>query len=290
MFGEIIRSFRVGNGLSQAHFVEIVQRSNNKFDHLDIGTLSRWERGVTVPHLTRQNELLELIGVNIFDVWGERNDKSLDKIKSKLNNNCYINMVKTVKTEVLIVNSNNLNCLSELGDILDVIFEYEDNFIFHEMINKGLTRQGVIKKIITQYGGEFIVVMVNRQLVGHLLSSKTRIISDLMSRYEIGNNDEEHLIISFNCSVYQAFISTFGREVYKYTQNLNQNSKLYILLTERRLFDILFNLGFEYRSVVNGDISMKLMYSECLNIKSHRVWMNVISKLKREEDEVCINC
>ncbi len=64
MFGEIIRSFRKQSGLSQLDFVNALQKSSSNFDNLDVVTLSRWERGATKPHLNRQNEILDMLGVD----------------------------------------------------------------------------------------------------------------------------------------------------------------------------------------------------------------------------------
>lgn len=284
MFGDIIRSFRVNNGLSQTNFVDAVQRSNDSFNNLDVVTLSRWERGVTTPHLTRQHELLDLIGVNIFDVW-EPNEKNLDNIKNKLNNNGYIDMNEFVITEMITVNSSNLHLLSNVNNIIDVIFECEDNFIFSEMEMLDLSRQSIIEKIIHQYGGELTLVTVNGQLVGHLLSSSLSIIGGLLSEHSIDMKDDGHLVVSFNCTHYSAFLKTMGREAYKYTQSLNPNKKLYLLLTTKRMFDLFFSLGFEYRSIVSCEITMKLMYLDSSKMKSQRTWMNIISNFKGKHDE-----
>ncbi|RYU68421.1 XRE family transcriptional regulator [Aliivibrio finisterrensis] len=283
MFGNIIRSFRVNNGLSQTNFVDVIQRSNDNFSNLDVVTLSRWERGVTTPHLRRQNELLDLIGVNIFDVWKDSDVKStLSALSNKFNNNGYIDMSIDVNTEVNTINANNLNDLNALSKIIDVIFEYEENLIFLAMEHLGLSRKAIIEKIINQYSGELTLVMVNGQLIGHLLSSNYRLAADFLKLKQAITNKNIHLVVTFNCTHYSSFISTMGREGYKYLQNLNPDTELSILLKNKRMFDLFFSLGLESKSIIRNGKSMKIMSLSSDGIKSQRTWMDIITSYKDE--------
>lgn len=286
MFGKIIRTFRVNNGLSQTNFVDAVQKSNSNFNSLDVVTLSRWERGVTTPHLKRQNELLDLVGVNIFDVW-EANDSQtvLTGLTNKFNNNGYIDMDMYVQTQVTTINSNNSFFLGKIKKLIDVIFEYEDNVLLSNLENLGLSRKAIIEKIINQYSGELTLVTVNGQLIGHLLSANYKLAADFLEQVLVSKEDKAHLVVTFNCTHYSSFTDTMGREAYKYLQSLNPDKELYILLKSKRMFDLFFSLGCEYRSVRNNDRSMKVMNLNSKAIKSQRSWMDIISNYKGEEDE-----
>ncbi|MEZ9997362.1 helix-turn-helix transcriptional regulator [Vibrio lentus] len=286
MFGSIIRTFRVNHGFSQTNFVDAIQRSNSNFSNLDVVTLSRWERGVTTPHLKRQNELLDLIGVNIFDVWDVSGSENvLVDLKNKFNNNGYLDKNINAKTEVTTINSNSLYLLEKSTKLIDVIFEYEDNIILSSLESLGLSRQAIIEKIINQYSGELILVTVNGQLVGHVLSSSCKIATDYLRKILVSSKDQAHLIITFNCTHYSSFTSTMGREAYKYLQSLNPNKNFYILLKSKKMFDLFFSLGFEYRSVKNNENSMKVMYLDSKKMKSQRAWMDIIANYKGEGHE-----
>ncbi|MEZ8886221.1 MULTISPECIES: helix-turn-helix transcriptional regulator [unclassified Vibrio] len=286
MFGNIIRTFRVNNGLSQTNFVDAIQRSNSNFNNLDVVTLSRWERGVTTPHLKRQNELLDLIGVNIFDVW-EANDSQtvLTGLTNKFNNNGYIDMNMHVQTEVTVINSNNSFLLGKITKLIDVIFEYEDNVMLSNLEDLGMSRKVIIEKIINQYSGELTLVTVNGQLIGHLLSANYNLAADFLEQVLVSKEDRAHLVVTFNCTHYSSFTDTMGREAYKYLQSLNPDKELYILLKSKRIFDLFFSLGCEYRSVRSNDRSMKVMNLDSKKMKSQRTWMDIIANYKGEENE-----
>ncbi|WP_286300089.1 helix-turn-helix domain-containing protein [Vibrio apostichopi] len=286
LFGDIIRSFRTNNGLSQTNFVDVVQRSNFNFNNLDVVTLSRWERGVTTPHLKRQNELLDLLGVNIFEVW-ETNDATtiLNGFKNKLNSNGYIDTNANFEVETTIINSMNSHLLGEFLNFINVIFEYEDNLIFVEMVELGLSRKSIIEKILNQYNGELTLVSVNGQLIGHLLSSNYSLFSDFIKQKQFPKNEKVNLVITFNCTHYLSFISTMGREAYKFIQSLNPNTKFFVLLKNKKMFDLFFLLGFEYRSIATDNNSMKVMHSDSKRMKSKRAWMDIIANYKGDDDE-----
>ncbi|WP_435250117.1 helix-turn-helix domain-containing protein [Vibrio sp. nBUS_14] len=281
MFGNIIRTFRVNNGLSQTMFVDLVQTSSSHFRNLDVVTLSRWERGVTTPHFKRQNELLNLIGANIFDVWQVgQSKKHVEEITKKLNKNGYLDTNQAYNTEVVTINSNNSYLINGLSKLIDVIFDYEENLIFHALEKTGLSRQAIITKIINQYGGDLILVTVNGQLISHLLSSNDMPASDFLELGDIYKKEQAHQIITFNCTYFPAFIYTMSKEVYKYLQSLNPDRKIYLFINNKKMFDLFFSLGFEYRTITRSGQSMKLMYSEVNKIKSNRSWVSLISNYK----------
>ncbi|MGR5358897.1 transcriptional regulator [Vibrio chagasii] len=268
------------------NFVDAIQRSNSNFNNLDVVTLSRWERGVTTPHLKRQNELLDLIGVNIFDVWETSNSHTaLTGLTNKLNNNGYIDMNQHALTEVTIINSNNSFFLGKITKLLDVIFEYEENIMLRNLEDLGLSRKAIIEKVVNQYSGELTLVTVNGQLIGHILSASYKLAAEFFEQVLVAKEDRAHLVVTFNCTHYSSFTDTMGREAYKYLQSSNPDRKLYILLKSKRMFDLCFSLGFEYRSVLVDEKSMKVMSLDAKKLKSQRSWMDIIANYKGEDNE-----
>ncbi|KOO13203.1 hypothetical protein AKJ18_19830 [Vibrio xuii] len=292
MFGNIIRTFRINNGLSQAMFVELLQRSSCDFFTLDVVTLSRWERGVTNPHLKRQNEILDLIGVNIFDIWMPNEpQKLLDKVTSKFNTDSYIGFNMQSTKKVITINSNNLFILREIPNLIDIIFDYEENILLDNMESTGLSRVFIIEKIINKYMGEINIVTVNGQIVGHLLSANYKLAKDFFDPILVSKEDRPHLIVSFNCFHSLAVIDTIGRELFKYLQRTNPDKKIYILLNNNRMLGILVSLGFEFRNIKVDDKIIKLMMLNSKKIKSSNDLMSITKNYKEKKSgQKNINC
>ncbi|WP_330149930.1 helix-turn-helix domain-containing protein [Shewanella xiamenensis] len=60
-FGQLIKSFRADNGLSQDEFAHFLSSKTN--GQFDVGTISRWERQTNSPSLTNQFYFLRKMGV-----------------------------------------------------------------------------------------------------------------------------------------------------------------------------------------------------------------------------------
>ncbi|OEF22517.1 helix-turn-helix domain-containing protein [Aliivibrio logei] len=285
MFGEVVRLFRKNNELSQTKFVDIIQRSNENFYNLDVVTLSRWERGITKPHLSRQNELLDLIGVNIFDVWEDEDiKKSLSTVLNRINCDSYITENLKPDLTVTRINANNSFMLNDFISELELISSYERNFLFESCSDKGLEVKGVFEKIINQYAGELTIVFINGHLVGHILTVNYSLLGDLVPILSKVSDDDSHLVTSVNINHMHAIIPTIGKEVYKYLQSSNPTTKLHVLVNNKRMFDILFNLGFEYKTIVNDSDVAKMMNISNKKLKSQRVWMNILSNFKGDNN------
>lgn len=278
MFGKLVRRFRVNNGLSQAVFVDMVQRSSDKFDNLDVVTLSRWERGVTKPHLTRQNGLLELLGIDIFDVWD--GNAEISDINRKLNFNCYINSSFEEDMNVTIINSTNISQLRECYDLIQVIFDSDNNYILSHLVTIESNRMSIFEKVLELHTSELVIVTVHGQLVAHLLSVDS---NDLSARFNmfIEQDEPSRLIISFKVTTQFSLIETLGREVYKLMQNLNPKIELNIFVLDKVMFDVLCQLGFSYKSLEGTKYRKKIMTLTKDKVKSERVWMQIIRCYKR---------
>ncbi|MGC9460902.1 helix-turn-helix transcriptional regulator [Vibrio genomosp. F10] len=280
MFAETLRLFRTKNGISQTQFVDLVQKSSQNFYSLDVVTLSRWERGVTTPHLKRMNELLELLGINIFDFWCNNSDgNELKALYSKLNTNAYTDENTIFNPDVVLITASNSGVIGSYLHLIDVIFNYENNAILVLMQDNGKTRRSVIEKIINQYSGELMFVLVNGQIIGHLLSSNSRLILDYTGE-DIDGDEKVDLIVSCNSTHYSSFIPTLGRFVYKYIQSTDPNKIIKIHVNNVRMFNILYSIGLEYTSVnIKGTI-VKVMELSSKEIKKNRAWMSIISKYR----------
>ncbi|WP_372384047.1 helix-turn-helix domain-containing protein [Vibrio sp. BS-M-Sm-2] len=285
MFGEIIKNFRVRNGLSQTAFVDLVQRSNSTFSNLDVVTLSRWERGVTKPHLTRQNELLDLVGIDVFDVWKSEFSSNVDiNFLNKLSRNGYTDSNDTLITETIIINSSNIVELQNYVNLIDLVCDFEKSILFERELSKYSSKISMFQNLIEEFSGELILIVSHGQLVGHILTLSQSVLEEYMSDL-IKIEEGVHLVLSFNCTSELSIIDTLAREAYKYLQSPNPNKGLHIFINNKRMFDFLFHLGFEYKTVKCGDIKAKYMMTDAKQIKSQRTWMQLIVSYKGGEDE-----
>ena len=285
MFGEIIRSFRKQSGLSQLDFVNALQKSSSNFDNLDVVTLSRWERGATKPHLNRQNEILDMLGVDIFDVWSAVNDvNSLPDYTNRINNHGYFNERGVDEVELIVLNATNLDRLGEVLNLVDAIFEYEENAVLKAMESQGLTRESIVMKIINQYGGELTIAVKHGQILGHLFSVSYSLATDFLGEDMLFHDKNVHFILSFNCSHIASLVETLSREVYRYIHSLDPNTELVLYVNNPVIFNLFFSLSFEYRSVSRQDVVFKLMNIDIKTLKSQRVWMNLLSQYKDKHD------
>ena len=285
MFGEIIRSFRKQSGLSQLDFVNALQKSSSNFDNLDVVTLSRWERGATKPHLNRQNEILDMLGVDIFDVWSTVNDVSnLPDYTNRINNHGYFNESGVGEVELIVLNASNLDRLSCVLNLIDAIFEYEENAVLRAMCTQGLTREAIVMKIINQYGGELTIAVKHGQILGHLFSVNYSLAIDFLGQDLLFHDKNVHFILSFNCLHIVSLVETLSREVYRYIHSLDPNTELVLYANNPVIFNLFFSLSFEYRSVSRQDVVFKLMNIDIKTLKSQRVWMNLLSQYKDKHD------
>ncbi|GAB7221073.1 helix-turn-helix transcriptional regulator [Vibrio owensii] len=285
MFGEIIRSFRKQSGLSQLDFVNALQKSSSNFDNLDVVTLSRWERGATKPHLNRQNEILDMLGVDIFDVWSAVNDvNNLPDYTNRINNHGYFNERGVDEVELIVLNATNLDRLGEVLNLVDAIFEYEENSVLKAMESQGLTRESIVMKIINQYGGELTIAVKHGQILGHLFSVSYSLATDFLGEDMLFHDKNVHFILSFNCSHIASLVETLSREVYRYIHSLDPNTELVLYVNNPVIFNLFFSLSFEYRSVSRQDVVFKLMNIDIKTLKSQRVWMNLLSQYKDKHD------
>ncbi|HGY9594685.1 TPA: helix-turn-helix domain-containing protein [Vibrio campbellii] len=285
MFGEIIRSFRKQSGLSQLDFVNALQKSSSNFDNLDVVTLSRWERGATKPHLNRQNEILDMLGVDIFDVWSAANDvTNLPDYTNRINNHGYFNEPTIDDIELVVVNATNLNETSNLLNLVDVIFEYEENSIFKAMELQGLTRESIVAKIINQYGGELTIAVKHGQILGHLFSAHYSLATEFLGDDILFNERNVYFMLSFNCSHIASLVETLSREVYRYIHSLDPQTELVLYANNSVIFNLFFSLSFEYRSITKYEVTFKLMNINIKTLKSQRVWMNLLSQYKGKHD------
>ncbi|CAE6910039.1 sequence-specific DNA binding [Vibrio sp. B1FIG11] len=285
MFGEIIRSFRKQSGLSQLNFVNALQKSSSNFDNLDVVTLSRWERGATKPHLNRQNEILDMLGVDIFDVWSAVNDvNNLPDYTNRINNHGYFNESGVEEVELIVLNATNLDKLGKVLNLVDAIFEYEENAVLKAMESQGLTRESIVMKIINQYGGELTIAVKHGQILGHLFSVSYSLATDFLGEDMLFHDKNVHFILSFNCSHIASLVETLSREVYRYIHSLDPNTELVLYVNNPVIFNLFFSLSFEYRSVSRQDVVFKLMNIDIKTLKSQRVWMNLLSQYKDKHD------
>lgn len=70
-FSNFLKHTRTENKLSQEDLCGLLRQKGCLFDALDSITISRWERGVNIPSLAKQSEIVEIFGSELFDIYRE---------------------------------------------------------------------------------------------------------------------------------------------------------------------------------------------------------------------------
>lgn len=69
VFSEFLRNIRSEHNLSQEALRALLNERSHSFDSLDTISISRWERGINTPSLTRQSEIAEVFGIDLFNIY-----------------------------------------------------------------------------------------------------------------------------------------------------------------------------------------------------------------------------
>lgn len=68
-FSNFLKQIRIENHLSQEDLCCLLREKIFLFNTLDNITISRWERGVNIPSLAKQSEVVEFFGYELFDIY-----------------------------------------------------------------------------------------------------------------------------------------------------------------------------------------------------------------------------
>lgn len=74
VFSKFLRNTRQNNDLSQEQLCLYLRKQSSLFYNLDTITVSRWERGVNIPSLAKQAEIVELYNHELVDIYGNDNE------------------------------------------------------------------------------------------------------------------------------------------------------------------------------------------------------------------------
>ena len=69
VFSSFLRKIRSEHNLSQEGLRALLTERSHSFDSLDTISISRWERGINTPSLTKQSEIAEVFGEDLFNIY-----------------------------------------------------------------------------------------------------------------------------------------------------------------------------------------------------------------------------
>jgi len=69
VFSSFLRKIRSEHNLSQEGLRALLNERSHSFDSLDTISISRWERGINTPSLTKQSEIAEVFGDDLFNIY-----------------------------------------------------------------------------------------------------------------------------------------------------------------------------------------------------------------------------
>lgn len=167
VFSKFIKQLRSNNNLSQEQLCMHLRQHSSLFYNLDTITVSRWERGVNIPSLAKQAEIVELYGKELTSIYSAdplflnecRSLVSIPKVKpTKSNHPYYSNDAYEIKT----IDSND----ERFNRVLEMIMCYENNPILILKSSMDFFRRVKNLKIN-------IALAFNGQIVGHCLFIET---------------------------------------------------------------------------------------------------------------------
>ncbi|MGF1907178.1 helix-turn-helix transcriptional regulator [Aliivibrio salmonicida] len=91
-FANFLKKIRIEKKITQQYLLDLLIKSDNMFNKLDLTTLSRWERGTTTPKLEKQLFIARLLDANIVDLIdpdtyvSKIKQETLDKVKCRTSN------------------------------------------------------------------------------------------------------------------------------------------------------------------------------------------------------------
>ncbi|KXO09488.1 hypothetical protein AKG98_1079 [Moritella sp. JT01] len=74
VFSSFLRKVRTEHDLSQEGLRALLNERSHSFDSLDTISISRWERGINTPSLTKQSEIAEIFDDDLFNIYSSNAD------------------------------------------------------------------------------------------------------------------------------------------------------------------------------------------------------------------------
>jgi len=74
VFSSFLRKMRTEHDLSQEDLRALLNERSHSFNSLDTISISRWERGINTPSLTKQSEIAEIFGDDLFNIYSSNAD------------------------------------------------------------------------------------------------------------------------------------------------------------------------------------------------------------------------
>ncbi|WP_286300053.1 helix-turn-helix domain-containing protein [Vibrio apostichopi] len=157
-FARYLQNMRKEQNLTQQEVLEFLVKSNTIFTKLDLTTLSRWERGVTVPKLTKQLLVARCFGTDVAQLIDPIKNISVKKKKILSHaSDRTLNPYSSKSTSFSMRHYSSLDDENELCELLQVFhFDYLGIDIDIDMLKK---RNLLINTFIDQ----------TDNLIGHLL-------------------------------------------------------------------------------------------------------------------------
>ncbi|MGI2147381.1 helix-turn-helix transcriptional regulator [Shewanella baltica] len=233
-FSNFLRHTRTENSLSQEDLCGLLRQKSCLFDTLDSITISRWERGVNIPSLAKQSEIVEIFGSELFDIY--REDKKFINEGLALINLFESNIERSdhpyyrnTPYRVEFIESHHHNFMA----LLQLSLVYESN-----------PRLSFVSRKLSQpffHGLSLVVAFsLGEQIVGHSLFCRTQgkialeFMNDEVDLFEVINHNSQALPDTL------MVFSSFG--VTPYIENYMMSVYLNELATSRSLKFLSFNI------------------------------------------------
>jgi transcriptional regulator with XRE-family HTH domain len=260
LFPSLLKQLRLKRKLTQSQVAELAQVKSVSLQNLDTVTLSRWERGVTIPTLARKAEIVALLGEDLFDLL--RQKKTSRKFENILTSS---RIAKLNKFQPLLYASgwdDNSSIAKLTGDqcTADILFHlknYEESYDnqFIHFLSNNLIDITIIVSTESMITGHLISVMADPDSAWGYLNGELNAERLLRQLQSIPKEARHHkIIVGSYCGTNKALALIFGCVFYEILSTLDRKYMLSTKSSDKHLVSTLKECGAdEIRPEINPD-------------------------------------
>ncbi|OBS95503.1 transcriptional regulator [Vibrio tasmaniensis] len=153
-FSKFIEKIREKQDLTQQQLVDTLIESDEKLQKLDLTTISRWERGITVPKLSKQLLIARIMGEDV----GLLIDPKEQAPKNKQNS---FNILKNRTLNPYISNSEHFEChqynsLQDQREVCQLLTRFHHSFLDMNISMESLQQCRLYLNLYQTFSGDFV--------------------------------------------------------------------------------------------------------------------------------------
>ncbi|WP_070969499.1 helix-turn-helix domain-containing protein [Vibrio sonorensis] len=258
-FSTVLKSFRQENAITQSKMVELLQNSCESLVKLDMVTLSRWERGVTLPSRKRQNDVLQVLGYSLSEILQfERrsclSDMQVENFTAK--GAIYTDVSYLSRRKSLLIDKSNsissvINNDPCYRPVLNKVFN--TSFMLNELSQDlNVSPEILVTTAINHLNARLKIVVDDLQIIGHIfyfLGNKSDLSKIISGDEKVEFNKNEMTVMSFFSVDGEGLFSVLGDFVYEFIALPFVDCRATVMSEYYDTHRYMEKLGFEYEKV-----------------------------------------